>query len=258
MAKPTQQVPILMYHSISNGDSPTCISPGKFRTQMAMIAEHGWRVIPLRDVLLWHEGQIELPDKAMAITFDDGFVDYQRSAHPVLEERKFPSTMFVPTLKVGEKEDWIGAGVPPRSVMDWQDVVELDKTRAEFAPHSRTHADLTTLSAMHCLDEVAGSKNDMETELDRQVEYFAAPYGRTNEAVQKTIAKHYTLAVGVEHGIATRDSDILNLPRIEMYYYQNTKHWGDFLSGNGARYLTTRQMLRKLRRRLSGGESYAS
>lgn len=253
MAKPATQVPILMFHSVSNEAGPTSIAPGKFRTLMAMLAESEYRVVPLRDVLLWHKGQIELPEKAMAITFDDGFIDFQRNAQPILEKFRFPSTLFVPTLRAGTREDWTGANDPPRPLLDWPALRELDKTLVDIAPHGRTHADLTSLTELQCLDEVNGSKNDLEDELKKETMFFAPPYGRSNPLVLKTIAKHYQLSVGVEHGLATRESNIHDLPRIEMFYYQDTRRWQDFLDDKGGRYLAMRKFLRKVRTFLKPG-----
>ncbi|MBR9835518.1 MAG: polysaccharide deacetylase family protein [Alphaproteobacteria bacterium] len=253
MAIPAQQVPILMFHSISNEAGPTCIAPGKFRTLMAMVAESDYIVVPLRDVLLWHKGEIELPEKAMAITFDDGFVDFKRNAQPVLEKFRFPSTLFVPTLRTGMREDWIGANEPPRPILDWPALVDLDKTLVDIAPHGRTHADLTSLTELQCLDEINGSKNDLEAELKKEALYFAPPYGRSTPPVLKTIAKHYQLSVGVEHGIATRDSNIHDLPRIEMFYYQDTRRWKEFLDGKGGRYLLVRKLMRRIKKLMKPG-----
>jgi len=248
MSRSARRVPILMFHSVSDAGGPTSIAPDTFRKQMAMLSESQFKVVSLEDVMRWHKGEIELPEKSMAITFDDGFVDYQENAHPVLEAFGFPSTLFVPTQKTGGHEDWVGGNDPGRPVLEWADLQALDTTLSEIAPHGRTHVDLTTLDENKLGEEVAGSKADLESALNKTTSHFAPPYGQVNASALEQIAKYYDLSVGVEHGIATRQSDVFDLPRIEMFYYQNAKHWQSFLDGKGGMYLAIRRALRTVRR----------
>ena len=66
------EVNILMYHSISDGDGPTCIAPEIFVQQMADIHECGYQVIALSEMAEWCRGERELPPRSIVLTFDDG------------------------------------------------------------------------------------------------------------------------------------------------------------------------------------------
>lgn len=224
------------------------MAPDIFTAQLDLIAEHGWSVVSLADVCRWKSGAVELPEKSLAITFDDGFQDFLKNAHHQLETKQFPNTMFVPTARLGQSENWVGANAPARKIMSWDDVCAIDKTCTEIAPHSRTHADLTALNSPQCNDEIAGSKKDLEDRLGRAVPHFAPPYGKSNSEVRAVIADHFDLSVGVDFGTATARSDVINLPRIEMFYYTDLKRWGDFLAGKGGPYMAARKALRNIRR----------
>lgn len=247
MSKPATQVPILMFHSISDAGGPTSIAPETFKSMMSKLAESDYEVVSLEDVAAWHRGERELPEKAMAITFDDGFVDFKDHAHPVLETFNFPSTLFVPTRKTGEIEDWYGGHNDQRPLLDWPALQTLDQTLADIAPHGRNHIALSTLEGDALSDEIAGSKSDLENELSKTSTHFAPPYGQVSPSALEQIARHYDLSVGVEHGIATRSSNLYDLPRIEMFYYQDLARWQDFLDGKGGFYLKLRQALRTIR-----------
>lgn len=250
MNKRAVQVPILMFHSISDAGGATSIAPDTFKAMMAAIEESEYQVVSLSDVAAWHRGDRDLPEKSLAITFDDGFVDFQEHAHPVLEAFKFPSTLFVPTRKTGGDEDWYGGHDSIRSILDWPALKELDRSLVDIAPHGRHHVALTNVEGPHLSAEISGSKQDLETELSRRTTHFAPPYGQVNASALAEISEHYDLSVGVEHGIATRDSNIYDLPRLEMFYYQSANHWQNFLIGKGRTYLALRRILRAVRQRL--------
>lgn len=247
MSKTAARVPILMFHSISDAGGPTSIAPDTFKSMMSSLAASDYEVVSLQDVAAWHRGERDLPAKAMAITFDDGFVDFKDHAFPVLEAFNFPSTLFVPTRKTGGEEDWYGGHAATRALLDWPDLQTLDRSLADIAPHGRNHVDLSRLDEAQLTEEISGSKQDLEAELNKRTSHFAPPYGKVNAAALAQIEAHYDLSVGVEHGIATRSSNIYDLPRLEMFYYQDQKRWQDFLDGKGETYLTLRRALRRLR-----------
>lgn len=248
MSKPATQVPILMFHSISDAGGPTSIAPETFRTMMSKLAESAYQVVSLAEVAAWHRGERDLPEKAMAITFDDGFVDFQEHAHPVLEACGFASTLFVPTRKTGGFEDWYGGHEGQRPLLDWPALQALDRTLVEIAPHGRRHIALSILEGAELADEISGSKADLDAELGKSSPHFAPPYGQVSASALALIEQHYDLSVGVEHGIATRASNLYDLPRIEMFYYQDLRRWQDFLDGRGGFYLALRRALRVVRK----------
>ena len=73
-----------------------------------------------------------------------------------------------------------------------------------------------------------------------------------NEAVQRDIRAQFDLAVGVTHGIAKAGDDLIDLPRIEMFYYQDLLRWQAFLEGRGGAYLASRQLIRRIRKLVRG------
>jgi peptidoglycan/xylan/chitin deacetylase (PgdA/CDA1 family) len=99
---------ILMFHRIAD---PGCdpwglsVAPSRFEEQMRTLKA---RRIPLSMAnLVSSLDNGTLPPKAVAITFDDGYVDNVRVAKPVLEAIGIPATVFLTTGSVGkQKEFW--------------------------------------------------------------------------------------------------------------------------------------------------------
>jgi peptidoglycan/xylan/chitin deacetylase (PgdA/CDA1 family) len=92
---------VLCYHGISQADEheaardlfmPATI----FRQRLQMLRDGGYQVISLREGLD-RLAAGTLPPRSVAITFDDGFVDFYRVAHPILREFGFPATVYVST-----------------------------------------------------------------------------------------------------------------------------------------------------------------
>src|SRR5262245_7394361 len=88
---------VLTYHKVSTDDHPFFepIHPTLFEQQMRFLKEC-YRVFPLTELV--ERGQRgDLPDRAVAITFDDGYRDNYDFAFPVLKRYGLPATVFVAT-----------------------------------------------------------------------------------------------------------------------------------------------------------------
>lgn len=240
-------VDILMYHSISNDDVATAIAPDIFKAQMDAIEETGTPVITLDDYVAARDGSKTLPDNSIIITFDDAFVDFKERAFPILRDKGFPAIIYVPTGCVGGAEDWRGALKPPRQIMDWKDLEDLSSQGIKFGSHTISHPDLNDLKTLDLIDEVRTSKNVLEERLGQQIDHFAPPYGLADYFARTAIERLYQTSVGTTFERATLESDVIDLPRLEMFYFQKMNRWKDHLEGRGKGYMTRRRTLRQAR-----------
>lgn len=92
------RLPVLQYHSVSADGlyrTPSiAVSPTLFERQMAFLAAH-YRVISLDDVVDCIERRRPFPPRAVAITFDDGYLDNYTAALPILLRHGLTATVFV-------------------------------------------------------------------------------------------------------------------------------------------------------------------
>lgn len=240
---------VLTYHSISDAAGPTSIPAEVFATQMQVLADLGRRSLRLNEFIDWHQGSNGGADDGVLITFDDAFEDFAQVAAPILKRHGFTALVFVPTRRLGHPEGWRGANDPARPLMDWATVRSLANNGIEFGGHSRTHADLTGLSATDREEEIAGCAEDLSAQIGKQVEGFAAPYGRVSPDVVEAIGRHYRIAFGTRLAEARRGQDRFDIPRIDMHYFRDRGHWAGLLKGR-RNYLRLRQMLRAVRSRV--------
>ncbi len=104
---------ILMYHSVAGEadaafiDPDNRIDPAEFERQMGVLAEER-SVVSMDEVAEAVRGRRRLPPAAVAVTFDDGYLDNLRVVAPVLTSLGLPATLYLPTsyIDTGEPQ-WI-------------------------------------------------------------------------------------------------------------------------------------------------------
>jgi peptidoglycan/xylan/chitin deacetylase (PgdA/CDA1 family) len=97
-----QRLLILAYHGISLSDEHVWngsqfLSADTFRSRLQRLKKSNCAVLPLGQAIerLYTN---DLPDRAVAITFDDGTSDFARQAFPLLQEFGLPVTLYLTTF----------------------------------------------------------------------------------------------------------------------------------------------------------------
>ncbi|MEA2031891.1 MAG: polysaccharide deacetylase family protein [candidate division Zixibacteria bacterium] len=73
-----------------------CVVKSTFKKQMAFIAQN-YNPVSLSDISIALKEDQPLPDRAIAVTFDDGWIDNYTNAFPILKRYDIPATIFLPT-----------------------------------------------------------------------------------------------------------------------------------------------------------------
>ena len=113
---------ILMYHLIDTARSEQerrfCTTPDEFDRQIAYLAASGYTPLSMAQLCDCMQGEVPMPDKAVHITFDDGFTCVLDHAAPVLQRYGFPATMFALSDRLGSTNDWMTSrGFPERTLL---------------------------------------------------------------------------------------------------------------------------------------------
>ncbi len=99
---------ILMYHRVASLEADPwslAVSPAAFDEQLTALKTS--RTVLSMTTFVERLSQGDLPADAVAITFDDGYVDNLTEACPALERHGLPATMFVTTGTIGSgREFW--------------------------------------------------------------------------------------------------------------------------------------------------------
>jgi peptidoglycan/xylan/chitin deacetylase (PgdA/CDA1 family) len=171
----TVRVPILMYHYISvppEGENKyridLSVTPENFREQMQYLADNGYTPVDLYDISLAIARKQELPEKPVAITFDDGYRDNYENAFPVLQELGFKATFFVITGFIDQENP---------QYMSWEMVEELSRAGMRIESHSVSHPDMPSLDRDAQLAQVQASQATIAEHIGYTPRYFCYPGG---------------------------------------------------------------------------------
>ncbi|HEX5230432.1 MAG TPA: polysaccharide deacetylase family protein [Bryobacteraceae bacterium] len=209
---PRHRSVILTYHSLDTTRSTTSLAPELFRRQMEALSERRTPVVPLSSVAQ--------TSGSVALTFDDGYLNFFDVALPLLVQHRFPATVFVVTGYCGLHNGWESSQRhPPRhELMGWPQLRELVRLGITLGAHTVNHPHLPRLSPEEIARELRDSRMTLENSIGQAVDSFAYPYGAWNAAARLAVSREFRLACGTELGFVDSRSDPFLLPRIDVLY----------------------------------------
>jgi peptidoglycan/xylan/chitin deacetylase (PgdA/CDA1 family) len=207
------RVPILVYHSVAPhhpGQTPAQIQldvdTAVFQDQMNYLAEHKYHVISLERLVDALKRNASLPERAVVITFDDGWANQYHHAFPVLRQHDYTATFFIYTRPIGRDDSLY---------MNWDQVRELKDAGMTIGSHSRTHPQLTTVDPSTLREEVENSRKELEQHLGTAPDLFAYPYGAWDaQAVDDVRDAGYRAARAYPYGPWNTPADLYALRSI--------------------------------------------
>lgn len=205
------EVVVLMYHSIDRTNWKLAITPEVFEKQISYIARNK-TIVSASDVVAYVKGEKELTKDSVALTFDDGYLDFKTEAYPILKKYNAQAAMFVPT-------DTTRRINPERTgLMTWDDMRAIQKEGlVTFESHSRTHPHLPHLDRDALDQEVRGSMEDIQRELGVHTRFFGYPYGDKSQTVIDSVKKvGYEAAFSITEGVVRPGDNPFLIKRVQV------------------------------------------
>jgi biofilm PGA synthesis lipoprotein PgaB len=215
-AQAADHAAVLLYHHVSN-DAPasTSVSPAVFRRHLDFLAAGGYTVLPLSRILETLTSGGSLPDKAVAITFDDAYRSVLDTAAPLLRKHGWPFTVFVSTRAVDEGY---------HDYLSWDDLRELVRAGAEIGNHSYDHAHLVRRLAgesrrqwrARIEADIRRAQRDLHAQLGVTPVMFSYPYGEYTADLQEIVGALSFFGIAQQSGAVGDGFDKLAVPRYPM------------------------------------------
>jgi peptidoglycan/xylan/chitin deacetylase (PgdA/CDA1 family) len=208
-------VPILLYHRFGPvaADSMTVATP-VFESHLKHLREHGYRIIPLGELLAMVFGRgVPADARDVALAADDAHISVYTTAYPLLKKYNAPMTLFIYPSAVSNAS----------YAMTWDQLRELKAGgRFDFQSHTLWHpnfnrerrrlqpAEFDRFVRM----QLTQSRAKIEKELAVKVDLLAWPFGIFDaELMARAAEAGYRAAFTIERRPASRLDHPMALPR---------------------------------------------
>jgi len=207
---------ILVYHHVSEDTPPsTSITPERFAEHLQFIHDNDYRVWHVaRAMRLLHAGA-ELPDRVVAITFDDAYESVYETAFPMLHNKRMPFAVMVST-------DAIDAGLEP--YMSWEQLRTLARRGVVIGNHGASHSHLPRLAPEQsdeqwtaaAMDDLRRAQSSIRANLPNAANLFAWPYGEDAPELYDEVLETVEFGLAQRSGAVDRNTPLAALPRFPM------------------------------------------
>lgn len=204
---------ILMYHHVSTTTPRvTSVNAEEFRAHLNYLRDNKFTVLPLETIVGALRDGSPLPDRAAAITFDDGYRNNYDTAYPMLREFGYPFTLFISSGLVGSNANLY---------LNWDQIREMAANGASIANHGIEHPYLLaresgeddTAWLGRIEQEILAAEDTIATETGQNHKLFAYPYGEYDRRIQDLVQRLGFVGLGQHSGPVNASSDFTALPR---------------------------------------------
>ncbi len=204
-------VPVLMYHYVyTKDDIPENINTNyllntDLEEQLDYLTSQNYYFPSYKELYAYINGEIDLPEKSIILTFDDGKKNFLEYGIPLLEKYKVPATSFFIASKNGEDRIKTYAS----EYISFQSHSYNMHIGGGYIGHGGIISALTK-------DEI---KSDLvkAQEIVQNTEAFAYPYGDITEEAKQAVQEVGILcSFSTEYGKVNKGDDNTSLKRVRV------------------------------------------
>lgn len=206
-----QKIAVLNYHFFydsSLGEScneSICLEVKNFREQLDYLKNNGYKTLKIEEFKAWMYGEMDLPEKSVLITIDDGAMGTGRhNGHkliPILEEYNMTATLFL--------------------IAGWWNIENYQSPNLQIQSHTY---DMHQYGSCGKGQAVCATKEELVEDLKKSLQIigdntsFCFPfYNYSNTAIQGVKDVGFKLAFIGGNRKATRNDDKFKIPRYPIY-----------------------------------------
>ncbi|MDQ6981938.1 MAG: polysaccharide deacetylase family protein [Mariprofundus sp.] len=207
---------ILLYHHVGE-DTPaiTSVTPAQFAEHLQYLDENNFHIMPLAELTQkLTNGQI-VPEKSIAITFDDGYRSVLKNAVPLLKQRGWPFAVFVNPHAIDHR---FGA------YMSWDELRQVKRAGGAILNHTMGHdhpvrrlpGENESVWRQRVKQDITATQQRIEAEIGETPKLFAYPYGEFAPKLKALLKEMGYTALGQQSGAAGFLSSPEALPRFPV------------------------------------------
>jgi len=217
---------ILTYHRVGHG--PGRVLPEILEAQIRWARGAGFEFVPVARMVDWVRDGIDLPPRAIAMTFDDGLADTARLASPVLRRAGITAMVFPVLSFLGGPRRFASERAraylladdgDPRTIaydyMSWDELDAWAESGLEIGGHTLSHPFLGAVDESVGRAEIEGCRRELAARYGAPPRVFCYPFGDdSGDAGAWVRAAGFEAALTSRTGVLDRRSDLLHLPRL--------------------------------------------
>lgn len=252
----------LSYHDCQDLDSQSfidTISSDQIEKQFQWLRENGYHPVSIEDLLAAQKGVKPLPEKAILLTFDDGYESFYRVVYPLLKTYQFPAVLAIVGSWIETKSDqkvlYGNKKVSREKFLTWKEIKEIsDSGLVEIASHSydqhhgilanpqnneqpafttrqyfkdKNHYETRSEYELRVDHDLQKNSALLENKLGKRPRVMVWPYGRYNsEAIHLAKKNGMPLTITLDE----RVNQVDDLSQIGRYYYVRERNLDDFVA----------------------------
>ncbi|TDX99536.1 polysaccharide deacetylase [Thiohalophilus thiocyanatoxydans] len=207
---------VLEYHHVAEDTPPsTSVTPETFERHMEYLAANGFEVWPLPRLVAAVRAGKDIPERTIALTFDDGYRSVYEEVFPRLQARGWPFTIFIATDSIDDGD---------RNFVTWDQLREMEAAGVTIGNHSVNHPHMIrrlkgedqAAWLRRLRGEIVEAQERLDQELKRPARLFAYPFGEFSPAVARIVRELDFVGFGQQSGAVGSDSEFSALPRFPI------------------------------------------
>lgn len=184
------------------------VTRAQFEAHLAQLKHDGFTVMKLRDIVAALTAKKALPERAVAITFDNAFRSVHREAWPRLQAAGFPFSVFVATDAVDAKDP---------DIMSWDELRTLADAGIAIESRGASNRPLWRLDEATQRSDIKKGRARVEAEIGNPPWHFAYPSGEQNATLRRSVRElGFDAAFVLRSGPVHAAEDRFALPRFEL------------------------------------------
>lgn len=227
-------VPIIMYHHVkNNGLGKDVISPYEFEADLKYLKENDYTTITMMDLINYVYEGIQLPEKPIILSFDDGTLSTYKYVFPLLKEYNMKIVLSI----IGKSADNFSKVSDVNinySHITWNQIIEMNESGlVEIQNHSYDmhkvcngrygcgQKENETFSQYEAFlaEDIMMLQNKLETTIGAAPNTFTYPYGKYNDNTEKILKElgfkaSLTVTFGVNIIDRNNEDELFGLKRI--------------------------------------------
>jgi peptidoglycan/xylan/chitin deacetylase (PgdA/CDA1 family) len=215
--------PVLLYHKISKPRRDSKVRgaftpPQRFRRQLTYLKKQGFQFYTASELINHFQLHGEFPQRAVALTFDDGWQDNYANAFPILKEFGIKATIFIIPSSIGKMSTAATTPAGDRGYphLTREEILEMTDAGIEFGSHTMSHAWLNQLREVEVKTEIEQAKQEIENLVQKPCWTIAYPAGYFSDAARRAASAAGHIAGFTTIYGPTDRIDLFALNRIEV------------------------------------------